>query len=222
MAATLALVGGGEWTEGCTFDGALLEASGGDRVLIVPTAAAFERPELLVERARSWFDALGAQVDVLDVLGRSDALAPASAAPLETAKFVYLAGGSPMHLRSVLKDTPVWDAILGVLDRGGVVAGSAEGATLMCTHMVDSRGGAFTVGLGLLNELAVIPRFNTWSEDKLHRTLHLASPDIIVAGVDERTALIWDENGWRCEGAGGVEIRSGGHRRDLSVLTAPF
>jgi cyanophycinase len=37
----LALVGGFEWTEGCTFDATLLKASGGKDVLVLPTAAAY-------------------------------------------------------------------------------------------------------------------------------------------------------------------------------------
>lgn len=204
MTGTLALIGGAEWTDGCTFDASLLAASGGDRVVILPTAAAFENPGHRLERARSWFAGLGAEVEVLDVLRRSDAMNEAVAARAAQAPFLYLCGGSPMHLRSVLKDTPLWDAIVGSFRSGGVLAGSAEGATVLSTYMVDSRGGAFTVGLDLLDSITMIPRYNRWSADKWHRTVRLAPAGMAVVGVDEATALISQDGEWRCEGSGSV------------------
>lgn len=218
MSGTLALVGGAEWTEGCTFDADLLERSGGGRVVVIPTAAAYEQPQLQIDRAEAWFASLGAEIDVLEVYRRSDALAPGAADALAEARFVYIGGGSPMHLRSVLKDTPVWDGVLDVWHRGGVVAGSAEGASVLSTYMVDSRGGAFTVGLDLLTGITVIPRFNLWSGDKLHRTISLAPADMVVVGIEEATALIWEDEAWRQEGAGAVVPHRNGHRIELADL----
>jgi len=218
MSGTLALVGGAEWTEGCTFDADLLQRSGGSRVVVVPTAAAYEQPQLMVDRAVAWFAALGATVDVLEVYRRADAVAPGAAALLDDASFVYLGGGSPMHLRSVLKDTPVWDGLLGVWHRGGVLAGSAEGASVLSTYMVDSRGGAFTVGLDLLDAITVIPRFNLWSGDKLHRTISLAPSGMAVVGVEEATALIWADGAWRVEGVGAVVAHRNGQRIEIADL----
>lgn len=221
MTGTLALVGGAAWTEGCSFDAGLLRVSGGDRVVVIPTAAAYEQPRAVVETATAWFGQLGASVEAVWALRRSDALAPGVADPVRDARFVYISGGSPMHLRSVLKDTPLWDAIVDCWHRGGVVAASGEAAAVLCTHMVDNRGGAFTVGLDLLDGITVIPRFGQWSGDKLHRTVRLAPHHVTVVGIDERTALIWEDGSWRTEGAGTVGVFVDGHRVELDAVPSP-
>ena len=79
-----------------------------------------------------------------------------------------------------------------------MLAGSSAGAMVLCDPMVDPRGGAFTLGLGLLANLAVIPAHNRWSEDAAHRTLKMSPAELALVGIDERTALIRDPDGtWR-------------------------
>lgn len=219
MAGPLALVGGGEFSEGCSFDAGLLEASGSHEVLVLPTAAAYEHPERLVERAVRWFDRLGATARGLDLLARPDALSDDLAAQVRASRFTYLAGGSPMHLRSVLKDSAVWDALVAAWLDGGALAGSSAGAMVLCDPMVDPRGGAFTLGLGVLRNLAIIPAHDHWSEEQAHRTRKMSPAGLVLAGVDERTALIRDADGtWRVDGAGEVAVFVGGEPTDLSVL----
>jgi cyanophycinase len=120
----LALIGGSEWRAGCDFDRDLLELSGGTEVLVLPTAAAYEHPDRALEAAERWFDDIGGRVRSLRVLTRRDAVEEANVAPIAEAAFIYLSGGSPMHLRSVLKDSPVWDALVAAWQRGAVLAGS--------------------------------------------------------------------------------------------------
>jgi cyanophycinase len=203
----LALVGGAEWTEGCTFDESLWRDSGQAEVVVLPTAAAYEHPERAVETARDWFGRFGAGVKGLMILSRADALDEAAAGQLREARFIYLSGGSPMHLRSVLKDTPAWTAIVDAWRAGAVLAGSSAGAMVLGDSMVDPRGGALTLGLGLLDRIAVLPHYDTWSEEKAHRTVQLATGHLRIAAVDERTALIRDPDGtWRAAGSGGVTV----------------
>ncbi len=203
----LALVGGLPFTAGCGFDGGLLAASGGDEVLVVPTAAAYEHPQREVEAASAHFGGLGGRVVGLDLLTRREAMDPTVAARVRAARFLYLSGGSPMHLRSVVKDSPVWDALVAAWQDGAVVAAASGAARVLCDPMVDPRGGAFTVGLGLLSDLAVIPHHNDWSEDKAHRTLLLAPANLLVVGIDDATALIREpDGGWRVEGVGSVAV----------------
>jgi cyanophycinase len=219
MSGVLALVGGAEWREKCTFDAELLAASGGTEVVVLPTAAAYEHPDRAVDWASRYFADLGASVRGLMVLRRPDAEDPANAAAVADARFVYLGGGSPLHLRSVLKDSKVWDALVAAWQSGAVVAGSSAGAMVLGDPMVDPRGGAFTLGLGLIEQLAVVPHHETWPQERAHRTMQLAPAGVPIAAIDEQTALIREPDGsWRAAGAGNVEVFVDGKPVGLSAL----
>ena len=85
--------------------------------------------------------------------------------------------------------------------------------------MVDPRGGAFTLGLGLVAPMALIPHHDTWSHDKEKRTLDLAPKRLPIAGIDERTALIRAADGtWRTAGAGAVAVFVDRRPADLGAL----
>lgn len=221
MSGPLALVGGGEWRGGCTFDRDLLEASGNAEVLVLPTAAAYEHPERAVETAVSYFAGLGGTARGLMVLRRADANVEAHAAAVRDARFIYLCGGSPMHLRSVLKDSAVWDALVAAWNDGAVLAASSAGAMVLCDPMVDMRGGAFTVGLGLVAGLTVIPHHDTWSPEKARRTIHLAPAGLAVVGIDEQTAVICAPDGtWSVAGAGVAVVFVNGQETGVEALPA--
>jgi cyanophycinase len=217
----LALAGGAEWTEGCTFDRELWEVSGRAEVLILPTAAAYEHPERAVHTAVRWFAGFGATARGLMVLSRPDAESDTFAAQVAAARYLYLGGGSPLHLRSVLKDSRVWAALVHAWNQGAVVAGSSAGAMVLGDPMVDPRGGALTLGLGLVGQLAVLPHYDTWSPEKAHRTVQLATGHLRIAAVDERTALIRDPDGrWRAAGAGAVTVYVDGKPAGIETLAS--
>lgn len=219
MRGTLALVGGSAWTDGCSFDQGLLESSGATEVVVLPTGSAYENPQHLVTRATAWFASLGTTVREAPVLTRPDGLVPETVDLVRRARFVYLAGASAMHLRSVLKDSPLYDAMVAAYEDGAVLAGANAGADVLCDPMVDSRGGAFTVGLGLVPGLAVIPRSNTWSPEKVHRTVELMPTGVVLAAVPEATALLRSSDGaWRVEGVGEVTVYQDGRPARLADL----
>ena len=105
MTGPLALIGGTEWTDGCDFDAALLEMSGGTEVTMLPGAAAYENPSKAIDRAEHWFAGLGATVRVVPVYRRAESSDTAAIDAVRSARFIYLADGSAAHLRSMLKDT---------------------------------------------------------------------------------------------------------------------
>ena len=215
-AGILALVGGSEWTEGCdAFDAGLLAASGGSDVLVLPTAAAYQHPERVALRAAEWFESLGARVEGLMVVDRASAEDAGMAAEVAGARFVYLSGGSPLHLRAVLKKSAVFDALRQAWADGAVLAGAGAGAVVLTDPMVDPRGGALTLGLGLVDNLTLVPHFGDEHDDahgqKLERTVAMAPAALPVVALPRRTALIRDGDGsWRAEGAGDPVVFVGG------------
>lgn len=208
---TLALMGGEEFEEPCRdVDTALLEAAGTKEVLVVPTAAAFENPKKIVACAEAYFSALGAQVRHVMVLHHAEADDRDAVSAVRDAGFLYLPGGSPMHLRAVLHGSELWEAIQEAYRNGGVLAASGSGAIVLCNPMIDPRGGAYTVGLGLVANMAVFPHHDTVPEHLWQRAVELRPSDTLLVGIDEHTAAVRGSSGsWRALGPGKVTVDGG-------------
>lgn len=218
QAGTLALIGGEEFEKPCRdVDAALLEASGAQEVLVIPTAAAFENPRKAVETAEAYFSGLGAAVRHVMVLHHAEADDPDAVAAVRDAGFLYLPGGSPMHLRAVLHGSALWEAIKETHRAGAVLAASGSGAVVLCNPMIDPRGGAYTVGLGLLVNVAVFPHHDTVPEHLWERAVELRPAETLLVGVDEHTAAVRDPDGpWRAVGPGKVTVDGDGISKTYS------
>jgi len=198
MTGTIALQGGGPFTANDDLDRQLLGAAGISKVVVLPTADAFEGPQALVDAATAWGTRLGVEVEPLMVMTRSDALEAHPASVIAEAQAVYLAGDSPIHLHKVLVDTPVWAAVCAVVARGGLVVGVAGSAAALCDPMTDPRGGAFTIGLGLITGLAVATEIEGWTAERLNRTVDLAPSTLALLPTGAallRRGDVWDRVG---------------------------
>ncbi|MEY2580351.1 MAG: cyanophycinase [Ilumatobacteraceae bacterium] len=199
MSGILALQGGGPFAANDDLDRRLIAAASAERVVVLPTADAYEHPERLIAAALGWAERLEVMVEALMVMRRSEAMDESAVAVVRGARAVYLVGDQPLHLRSVLKATPLWEAICQTVADGGVVAATGGSAAAMCDPMVDPRGGAFTLGLGLIDGLALVTEAETWSTDRLHRTLKLANTPIVE--LPSGSALVHTSDGWERVGA---------------------
>lgn len=194
MNGILALQGGGPFAANDDLDRRLLQHVGATRVVVLPTADAFEHPERLVAAAMTWGERLDVEIEALMVMRRGEAMERGVAEVLEGQRAVYLVGDQPLHLRSVLKSTPLWEAIVGLLEAGGTVVATGGSAGALCDPMVDPRGGAFTLGLGLVTGLALVTEAETWSAERLHRTLKLANTPVVE--LPSGAALLHSPEGW--------------------------
>lgn len=198
MTGILALQGGGPFAANDDLDRQLLAEADVNRVVVLPTADAYENPSELVDAARAWGLRMGVSIEPLMVFGRSEALEPGPADTVAAARAVYVVGDSPIHLRSVLTDTPLWEALSGVLAAGGLVVGVAGSAAALCDPMTDPRGGAFAIGLGLVEQLALATETETWTEERMHRTRDLA--DVTLVELPTGTALVRRGADWTTVG----------------------
>ena len=203
MTGTLALIGGGDFDATDAVDRQLLPAPAATRCWScrprTPRApGAVRDPGRVVVRG-------GVVRPAAWPCWPARALAPEHVAAVRESPFTYLVGDSPMHLRSVLKDTPLWDALAAAVADGAVVAASGPAAMALCDPMPDPRGGAFTLGLGLARPMAVVPGAEAWSHDRLHRTLGLglAFPVVTLA---TGAAVLRSAEGWEAIGEAVVHL----------------
>jgi cyanophycinase len=219
----LALVGGDEFKPGNEDqDRLLVEHRGAGPAYVIATAAARQRPDLAVATAQRWFKSLGLEVVELPLLKRSDASSPTSIELAERGGFFYLTGGDPGLVVDVLRDSPVWRAIVSAWRQGAALAGSSAGAMALGEWSLIRKaypGHAerrCKPALDLVARVAVAPHFETFG----HRWVDsvLADPpvqDVVIAGVDERSAALWDGEAWTARGPGRVTVTTP-ERREVS------
>jgi cyanophycinase len=198
MPGTVVLQGGGPFSLHDDLDRRLLGSVGAERVVVLPTADAFERPEVLIAAGMSWAERLEIDIDVLMVMSRPEAMDSGAAEVVRSARAVWLVGDNPIHLRSVVKDTPVWEALLAVLSDGGVVVGAGPSASALCDPMIDPRGGALALGLGLVKGLALVSQSETVTADRQARARKLAN--VPLAFLPSSSALLRTDSGWESIG----------------------
>lgn len=191
------LQGGGPFVANDGLDAELLRGSKGP-VAVLPTADAFERPDHLLRTAGEWASRHGVDVVPCPVYVRTDALDDANARIIRESAAVWVVGDSPIHLRSTVMNTPVFEAIAGC----PLVVAVAGSAAAMCDPMVDPRGGAFALGLGLVRGLALITESEQWSRERLQRSLHLANTPVVE--LPTGTALVRRGGSWTVHGAATV------------------
>jgi len=211
---TIALVGSGEYLDVCRpVDEHLLSlldiGERSPRVACLPTAAAKDGERVWrgwQERGVAHFTRLGAEAVAVDVIDRESAEDDAMTRDIAGADLVYLSGGKPALLHEILEGTAAWAAILGVLERGGVLAGCSAGAMVQGSHIAGFRGGAATKGFGLLENTIVLPHFDEFPSLAGDVVKRLIGRGRNVIGVDGATALVRHHGLFRVVGRGSVTV----------------
>ena len=216
MRGRIALVGGDEFLPSCRgMDNELVKLTGILRpnVLIVPTAAAMERPGLAAQHGIQQFDALGARTSSLMAVNSDDAEDEEMTSPVDRADIIYLTGGNPAHLLEVLRGSLLLRRILDAVERGAILAGSSAGAMVLGTRM---RFRQWSPALGIVPDVVVLPHHERASKSHtLTEVREETSMGATVLGIDGATGCVSNGDGfsWRVLGVGAVTVyREGTYR----------
>jgi cyanophycinase len=205
----LGLVGSGEYLPSMQpVDDYLIQRLNEEpNVVCLPTAAGTEGTERIqywMDLGLAHFKQLGVNVEAMPIIDRESACEAKWVEGIVRANFVYLSGGKPDYLLETLRDTPAWDAIESVHEKGGVVAGCSAGAMIM---------GAYIPGFphwrrsfGLLPATVVIPHFDEIPAAIIYGFHFFSSRAWTLLGIEGDTALIVNNGKKEVVGRGGVTV----------------
>ncbi|WP_421939029.1 cyanophycinase [Pedobacter sp.] len=118
-------------------------------------------------------------------------------APLKNATAVYFEGGRQWRIADSYLNTLTHQAFIDVLSRGGVIAGSSAGASILGSFLWrgDTKGahilvGDHTQGLGLLKNAAIDQHLLVRNRQFDLVDFIRKSPELIGLGLDEATAVL--------------------------------
>jgi len=170
-------------------------------IVVVPTAAAFTgitEAALAVAIALSDLDV---RVEALMVSDRASANEAYFTRRVTESDLVVLCDGSPLHARSVWRDTTFGEAVRA--SKRIVAVGSV--ASVLGDVMIDPRGGAPTTGLGYRAGVAIAVPV---SDEQMTRTRSLLGADVALVVLGPMGVVRHDGTEWRVE-SGDVDVTRG-------------
>jgi cyanophycinase len=206
MGGWIALHGGGEFQRGSEIgDRRLVVAAGGAdaRVIVVPTAAAHDYPEMAARNGVQWFKQIGAYAAAAMVVDERSANNSAIVATIESATLIYLPGGDPVLLVEILRNSHAWRAIAQARERGVSIGGASAGAMALGARMWNPHTGEPIDGLGLI-PIVTLPHFGAGRLDRARALRQQLDRATRLFGIAERTSVIWDGSKWNAWGPGEV------------------
>jgi cyanophycinase len=214
----LIIIGGGEDKEG---DRIILREVvkhlGGGR-LVIATVASHE-PEGYFESYERAFADLGV-TDLVElyVKDRSETLDPNKLGLLDGAAGVFFSGGDQLRISSQIGDTPIEQRVREIHERGGLLAGTSAGASMMSETMLvkGTSGESYKIGdlhmapgLGLVRNMIIDQHFA--ERGRFGRLFGAVAhnPRELGIGIDEDTALVFEDNRFVVIGSGCVYVVDG-------------
>lgn len=186
--------------------------------LVIATVASHE-PEGYYDSYCEAFGALGlTDLAELYVEERGETRDGRFSELLKEAAGIFFTGGDQLRISSQIGDTPIERMVREIHRRGGLIAGTSAGASVMSETMLVKGPSAeshrigdlhMAPGLGLVRDVIIDQHFA--ERGRIGRLLGAVAqnPRVLGIGIDEDTAIILEQGRFRVIGAGAVYIVDG-------------
>lgn len=197
--------------------------------LVIATVASHE-PDGYLEAYRKAFADLGlTDLVELYIHHRGEALDGTYDHILAGAAGVFFSGGDQLRISSQIGDTPLCALIHDLRARGGLIAGTSAGASVMSETMLVGGSGDesyrigdlhMAPGLGLIPGVVIDQHFA--ERGRLGRLLGAVAqnPRVLGIGIDEDTAIVLVDTVFEVIGVGAVTIIDGAKVSQSNIAEA--
>jgi cyanophycinase len=186
--------------------------------LVLATIASHQ-PEGYFQEYQSAFADLGiGELVELYVEDRCQAGDGETLAVLDDAAGIFFSGGDQLRITSQIGDTQIEERVRALYERGGLIAGTSAGASVMSDTMLVKGTSSEThrigdlhmaPGLGLIRDVIIDQHFA--ERGRFGRLVGAVAhnPRVLGLGIDEDTAAVVEGDSLSVIGAGGVYVVDG-------------
>lgn len=211
----LIVIGGGEDKTG---ERRILKAVAGHLKggkLVLATVASHQPDGYFEAYKEAFADLNVGELVELYVNDRGEAQDPEKISLLDDAAGVFFSGGDQLRIASQIGDTPVEQKVREIHRRGGLIAGTSAGASVMSETMLVRGASAeshrigdlhMAPGLGLIRDAIIDQHFA--ERGRIGRLLGAVAhnPRMLGVGIDEDTAIEVEGESFQVLGGGAVYV----------------
>lgn len=193
----------------------IIDLAGGPEapIVVIPTAGGGDSYDQYYSGLKKFRDNGAKNLTVVHTYDRAAADTEKFVEPIRKARGVFFEGGRQWRLVDAYANTLTFRELKNLLDRGGVIAGSSAGASIMGSFLIrgDTKGsetmmGDHQEGFGFLRNVGidqhVLKRNRQFDMLEVIKT----HPNLLGIAIDEDTAIVVDQDSFEVIGKSYVLI----------------
>ena len=173
-------------------------------ILLVATIAT-DYPKSSFSEYKKVFSKLNIKnIKELNIKNRKDAEDDKKIELINQSKLIFFTGGDQLKITSLLGGTPIYHSLKEFAKKGGLIAGTSAGASMMSENMIlegeDEESPKkctlkMAPGLGFIKGILIDQHFAQRGRIGRLLTGVAENPEILGIGIDEDTAIVVNEKG---------------------------